>query len=99
MTDNVVERAARAVCQEFIKRMRPDIKDEYIAVYVDTVWKTYIPEARAAIASLREPSLDIIEAGAANIDAGWAYPNPLLVARTEAGAAFDAMIDKILESK
>lgn len=58
MTDNMVERVARAICRAGICGPRDHIEAE-----VNRNWRKFVLEARAAIAAMREPTEAMLDAG------------------------------------
>jgi hypothetical protein len=64
MTDDLVERVARAICTA--NGVDPDIEhaDKFGEILVN--WMNFEPQARAAIAAMREPTEAMIKAGTAH---------------------------------
>lgn len=74
---DMIEKVARAICAT----IEPDFSD---VAHIDATWDEYIPEARAAIEAMREPTEDMIQAYCAI----WEDALP-----DDAWRAFTAMID------
>lgn len=77
----MVERVARAICQPPVGDYSGD-------------WRDFIPEARAAIEAMREPTEGMLEAGSDRLG-----DNADQLCDTDAGAAlvtYHAMIDEAL---
>lgn len=62
MTDNMVERVARAICRAGICGPRDHIEAE-----VNRNWRKFVLEARAAISAMREPTEVMTAVGATKI--------------------------------
>jgi hypothetical protein len=56
MPDTMIERMARALCE---KRMTPPIYPQE----VDQDWPLFADDARAVLAAMREPPMEIVQAG------------------------------------
>jgi hypothetical protein len=56
MTTPLIERVARAICKA--RGVDPDG-----VIANRPAWKLYIPEARASILAMREPTMEMVEAG------------------------------------
>lgn len=86
MTDSMVERVARALCDDTMKRWRSPVfmKSE--------PWKEFIPAARGAIEAMRVPTEAMLEAGFHEIK-----PDGLPADKGDAAACFAVMIDAALK--
>ena len=86
---DLIERVARAICAV---AKGPEYAD--VECYGETGerwrpwWHVFIPEARAAIAAMREPTEAMVTAGA---------PFAMMAEGDEAGLCYQAMIDKALK--
>jgi hypothetical protein len=56
----IVERVARAICRA---TYRSSVNASEIDEVVNAYWADWIPEARASILAMREPTLEMVEAG------------------------------------
>lgn len=103
----MLERVARAICMA--TRIDPDRKyksSDYSAATApwEFAWHAFQPEARAAIEAMREPTMEMLEAGNAaareRIDLGY-YDSQGYFIDIEpdlAMATLDAMIDAAVKS-
>ena len=91
MTHPVVERVARAIGRASVTNVCSD--PEEIERQVEDGWTLWIPEARAAIAAMREPDDGMGRAGAAT---GMVGGGLLLPEGIKAETVWTAMIDHIL---
>lgn len=83
-TETMIERVARAICVSMYGEVRAAIPCE-----VDNGWSDYIPEARAALQALREPTEDMERAA---FDVLEVAPSPLFATGTLArNAVFTAL--------
>jgi hypothetical protein len=60
MTPPLLNRVARAICRAFYASIYPEGPLDDL---VERNWRECIPEARAAIQAMREPTLEMVEAG------------------------------------
>jgi hypothetical protein len=81
MTD-IIERAARAACIE--AGIAPDAEYRGGEIGIDWNWQSFVPEARAVLHAIREPSDGMVEAGKS--DGDWPHARETWV----------SMIDKAL---
>jgi hypothetical protein len=63
MTAPLLERVARAICSARIACMYSLLKAELQAELVEKLWRGCIPEARASILAMREPTEAMLAAG------------------------------------
>lgn len=56
----MVERVARAICRS---NCSPRMSRDHIECQVENAWDMWIPEARAAIEAMREPTSDMVIVG------------------------------------
>jgi len=73
MTDNMIERVARALCRvnNLESRARAGINVMYDSdwlQYENASWKNHENEARAAVDAMREPTEEMVTAGLAKVD-------------------------------
>jgi hypothetical protein len=69
MTNEIIERAARAICAA--GGQDPDARVNIVGAPDRALWEAYIPEARAAVAAMREPTEAMLNAAfKAEADAG-----------------------------
>jgi hypothetical protein len=59
----IVERVARAICAARVARVYCLLKAELRAELVGKHWREHIPEARASIQAMREPTDEMVIAG------------------------------------
>lgn len=103
----MVEKVARAMARvEAEKRDRDEGgRGGGIEWLVSQTWRLRIPEARAAIEALREPTEEMIDAGVEakmklyeRLEGEGKNTRVIVVANHPAGTIYEAMIDKALES-
>jgi len=90
---DIIERAARALCEQHIRKVRghdtdPTHLEEMIVSAVNYAWRDFIPQARAVLSALREPDEGMIEAGT-----DYRPVNPQVRAKD----CWQAMIDQALK--
>ena len=89
MTDSMIERVARAICRA---NCTPDMSAEDIDCQEENAWDMWVPEARAAIEAMREPTEEMLYCGDAQIS-DWDRTHE------DVRAAWHAMIDAALKEK
>jgi hypothetical protein len=62
MTAPLLESVARAICTESLRWDEDEAAPSMLISLVDVNWPKYIPEARASIQALREPSPAMLDA-------------------------------------
>lgn len=94
----MVERVARAITISVYNttfgRVSPVKSDEEFNKHIEREWKNYIPEARAAIEAMREPTEDMLRA---NKDSGFTWN--CIVDCEGVSMAYDMMIDAALKKE
>lgn len=104
MTDNMIERVARALCRvnNLESRSRAGINVMYDSDwlhYENASWKNHENEARAAIAAMRDPTEAVVTAGLANVDASSDLVTLGYIDGDDLTPAWRAMIDAALGEK
>jgi len=56
MRDSMVEKVARALAYEAHENANDYSSEKELSSFIDFIWSSYVPTARAAIAAMREPT-------------------------------------------
>jgi hypothetical protein len=103
MTETMIEKVARALCERAIRHARrwdttPEALEEMLPESIDYSWRDHVDDARAALSAMREPSEGVLSKMGNAIKFAYAGEPPPAAHHHEYAAelALAAMIDAAL---